>query len=111
MDKFEKKANELSEQLDNCIDSFIKLPETTFGPEYELSEEWKPRFPDLLLDIRILFYEFDPSMPLTSELEKFAAKFAAKQECGGSIEKFEIVALSRLLGKFLDMLKFRQEPS
>lgn len=111
MGKFEKKANELSEHLNNCIDSFVKMPETTFGSEYEMSEEWKPKASDLLLDIRTLFYEFDPSMPLTRELEKFAAKLSNKQERGFSIEKSEFVGLSRLLGRFLDVLKFRQEPS
>lgn len=106
MDKFEKRAADLLSQTKNCLTSFAKVEGGFFGSHYALPPE-KDIYDELLLDVKILFHEFDPSMPLNNEIMRLAP---GHSELVTSSEPYQYEALKRLLDKFLALLKFRREP-
>ena len=112
MDKFESRAKALHSGIESALrtikecmardeSDFILKPSTENNVIYK----------DYLLEIQLLFYCYDPQIPLYAEvlaLNKRVAEFEDDSENYARYDDF--CRLKYLLGKFLNVLEFRQQP-
>lgn len=103
MEKFEKGVALLLSKVKQCMDS-CELVKSEYGDYWRPTPETCDIFNPVLLDTHILFYEYDPNMPLTTEVEKLRHRV----EIGDSLSCGEIDALKKLLVKFQTLLSFHQ---
>lgn len=112
MNKYEARANALISRIESMLraikecqardePAFISIPVIDNNATYS----------DTLLDIQLLFYCYDPQIPLYAEALALNKRVAEVNAGKGDIARYkDFQTLQYLLGKFLNVLAFRQQP-
>lgn len=106
MDKFSKRANELLDRVKSLKDSFESREYSDgWGVDYNAPEEVTSQYPDLLLDVQILFFSDSPQLPLYVK----SMALNEKIENRGFSNPFrysDFAGLENLLSKYLQYRSF-----
>lgn len=112
MDKYESRAKALLSGLESLLRTIKERMERgIWSLEPKPDSENDAPYRDMLLDIQLLFYCYDPQIPLYAEalaLNKRIEDIKNNEEDYARYEDFQ--ELKYVLGKFLDVLAFRQQP-
>lgn len=111
MDKYEAKAVALRSRIASVLRALdgLNLRKSDFMPAPD--SENNCTFLDIVLDVQLLFYCYDPGLPLYARslaLNKRVESIKSTEEDYARYEDFK--DLENLIDKFLNVLEFRQQP-
>lgn len=113
MDKYESKARRILARIDTQLGSFKLIKGSDeWGDSYRPYWGDEQEYRDILLDMQMLFYEYDPQMPLYAESLALNKRVRLVEDRLGEygFGHSHFAKLKYLIKKYLQVLAFRQEP-